>query len=121
MPQAIVKRADGSSVDHETYSNLIDQLPKIIATALDTPPDGALTEKEVSVWADAVTPFPPHDISRHDISILIFAHNYPGRMANLDDRRKQITEECAMLLPKGTTLSVWVLCMPSSWGEITVA
>lgn len=119
MPLVLVKRPPRTKpVSDEVYQNLINSLPRIVAESLDTPPEGRLKPHEVSVQ-DGDAPLPDYSIGYHDIEIIILAHNFKQRVKNLDQRREWITSRCKSLLPKGTTLSVWILCVPISWGEAT--
>ena len=102
------------------YCRIKMALPQIVADALSAPadPDGEIGPEDVNVW-DAPMPdtLISIDICRHDLEIVVFAHDFPSRMANIEERRQQIINKVKLLLQKGTTFFVRVICSPTSWGE----
>lgn len=118
MPIILAKRNDENLIDDTTYQHLIAALPAIVAEALNAPDDinGELTADEIAVW-DTDTPIPHYGISHYDLELVVLSHNFPSRLANLDERREMIIQGTAKLLPKGTSFFVWILCMPTSWGQ----
>lgn len=119
MPIVRMKRNLTGKLHVMNLHEVMDAMPQIVADALTAPadPDGELGPEDVNVWEAELPEFDYHDIDHHDLVITVLANNFPSRMANLDERRQQIIDKVRPLLQKGVTFFVWVLCMPSSWGE----
>jgi hypothetical protein len=116
MPLVQIKKKSGTNLDFDDFIEVINELPGIVSKRLSAPPEGPLTPDEVEVW-NISNHGSLNNIVRKDIEIIIFAHDYADRKSNLDERRQQIIEDLAMIIPAGYTFSVWVLLMPTSWGE----
>lgn len=118
MPLVLMKPHLSARFDPRNFRDVMQSMPKIVAEALSAPEDnGALIPKEIEVWEMPTANKFYGDIGHHDLQIVIYAHDYPSRLANLDNRRQQIIDNIKPLLQEGVTFFVWVLCMPTSWAE----
>ncbi len=91
-------------------------LREIIAEALTCDnPDGALTENDIKV--NFVEQNPVFDITGYDISIVIWANEYPERKENLDERTREIAADLKEILPLNLKCFVWVLPAPGNFAE----
>lgn len=83
MPLVVVCR-NPATISDETLRPIAQYLPELVAEALTIPDSEAmLTPAEVEVW---VQDFGPFDVTTKDIEIIIWAHDYPERLRNLDER-----------------------------------
>ena len=122
MTLVVVNRNPGVFDDHQLRV-LVDDLPVTVADYLSCDdPGGKLTPQDIEVW---VQDFGPFDVNTKDVEIIIWANLYPGREANLDDRRQCIIEDVVRALNAGRRIPtrsspsgfVWILLQPSSFGE----
>jgi hypothetical protein len=121
MPLVFMKRSFRRMIprEGENFLEVKVAMPQIVADALSAPADhdGELGPEDVNVWEMPMAAIAYGDICNCDLEIVIFAHNFPSRMANIDERRQQIIDKVRLILQKGTTFFVRVICSPTSWGE----
>lgn len=116
MPQVYISR-DSKKIRDSLLAAITNDLPAIVAWALDTPeePDGSLTYKDITIEA---RDFGPFDVYTKPLKIIILANDYPKRRETLDERRKKII---TMITDKfnlrGNRFSVWIGLMHGSYGE----
>ena len=120
MPLALVQYK--TNRDLESFvEKLALLMPGIVAPALDMPgyanSDYRLTPDDIEVW---VTESGKLDVNTKDIEVIIWAHEYPERRVNLEERKNQIirgVREIAIVCGR-TDISgfVWVLLQPSAFG-----
>jgi len=79
--------------------------------------DARLKPEDILIWGSRVTEMDEaHDV---DLQIVIFAHDYPSRKANLEERRKRIQER--MLCESGGRKAYcWIILAPTSYGTFVV-
>ena len=107
----------------ELAQNLAAALPKIIAPHLTIPTrdrhDGQVTPEDIIVRPSAGSSI---DANTLDIEIVILAHDFPERRANLEERKENIIKGIRAFLGEIshplTTGSVWILLMPTAFGRI---
>lgn len=92
------------------YANITSiaaSLPAIIAEALTVPghPEAALLETDISV---EVSPSGPFDQNVVDLSIVIFANDYPERRENLSARKEAIAAKVREIVPTRWEVSIWI-------------
>lgn len=106
-------------------------LPQFVAAELTVEEeDGQLSPSDIEV---RVLPKSPEDIDHYDLSIVIFAQDYPSRRAKLDEARAAIISEledalplicdesdCFTWYPPRIKGFVWVLLCPGSFGEFEI-
>lgn len=105
-------------VSEELAVRISGELPRIVAAALHVEGDPAahLTPADVEVWIRA---FGNDDKGTPDIGLTIVALDFPGRRANLDERRTQIGEAVKSLLvgsDRYLPCTALVLLCPGSYG-----
>ena len=76
-------------VDEELLRRLCRDLMGIVSRALDIPENdkARLTRDDIEIRARMVQDF---DHNAKDLEIMVFAHQYPERLANLEERKEQI-------------------------------
>lgn len=104
-------------INEEIAKKIAQQLPMIVAEALDVPenPDGRLTKDDIEVWVQDASKL---DVNSKDLSIIIWANNYPERMANLDERRAKVAKSVRQMKPTNATGFIWILLQPGSFEEL---
>ena len=121
MPLVLMKRNFKKirTPDPANFREVKEAMPQIVADALSAPADtdGELGPEDVNVWGVLMENIVWGDICQHDLEIVVFAHNFPSRIANIEERKQQIINKVKLLLQKGTTFFVRVICSPTSWGE----
>lgn len=105
MPQALVFHHAHVSVTE--LDNLRQRLPVIIVATLSVPGTEASlgpTDIEVKMF-----PFGPFDVSNgYEVTILVFAHDYPERRDKVASMKEALSEAVAGCLRSGTLGFVWV-------------
>jgi hypothetical protein len=117
MPLVLMNR-DPEVIDDETARKLAQELPAIVADALDISEydkDGALTAKDVEVYVQDSTKL---DVNTKPLEITIWAGYYPARQKDLDRRRAKIAEAVRAIKPPDIKGFVWVLLQPGSFEEL---
>lgn len=97
---------------------LCEVLAVTVSDALSTNDGGTLRPEDVMIEVSQVE----HDLfSRNlkDCGVMIYAHDYPERRANLDERRRKIALEVVKYLPAGASWFVWVWLGTTSYGSDT--
>jgi len=79
-----------------------------------------LTPADIEVF---VTPSQRLDFNTKDVEIMIWAHNYPERFQNLEERKDKIITGVRRVLREEANLVkitgwVWVLLQPTAFGRI---
>jgi hypothetical protein len=115
MPVVHVRMNIESKMDLGRYHEITQMLPALVAKHLHAPPDGNLTPEEVTVWD--LTEGYPRGVHSKDVEIVIFAHHFPERVADIEQRTQQIINQLAEWMPAGTTFSVLVSLGLLTWGE----
>ncbi|MBU6388409.1 hypothetical protein KGQ72_00800 [Patescibacteria group bacterium] len=124
MPLVILKYNPNLRVGAVFLSELTNKLTEAVSGALDVPEreDARLTKGDIEVW---VQESGSHDISTRDLEIVVWAHQYPERLANLEERKEQILRELRTFLAENGDLAehkttpsgfVWVLLQPTAFG-----
>ena len=118
MPLVVVKHKAGRMLD-DMLADLADALTEIVADALHTPENkgGELSPNDIEVW---VQESGKHDIDTKDLEIIIWANEYPNRLANLVDRKDRIVRAMRKFLAdydRNLSGFVWVLLQPAAYGE----
>lgn len=109
---------DMYKVPWHLLEKLKEELPSIVTTALDVPdnPEARLTPTDIELWFEKVHVL---DANTKDLRILIFAHDYPERRENLQDRINEITTGLrAILGEKKVTGWVWVHLNTTAFEQI---
>ena len=117
MPLVLTKLPFGSNLGTRQYGEIIKSLPRIDAYNLTAPPEGTLTPDEVEVWDIPNNTRNIAGVFKKDVEIIVFAHDYPDRKVNLEERKTRIINELSAMIPANITFSVWILVMPTAWGE----
>lgn len=120
MPLVLIQYRSSDLVS--IVRQLAQQMPRIVAPALDaSEQDGdvaSLLPGDVEVWC---VESGGSDVNVKDIEIIIWAHDFPSRKENLDERMKKILEGakeviCGFRCGKLLTGYVWVLLQPTAYG-----
>lgn len=119
MPLRLLTHKAGR-VNSDMLGKLAQTLPSIVASALhvEENPDAHLSADHIAVRVQESGPF---DVNVVDLSIIVWAHDYPERLANRDERRQKIVDEVHEFLAdydRNLSGSVWLLLQPGSYGEI---
>ena len=120
MPVASLRHKHGRQLG-ELAAKLAETLPDIIAPALNVEGrelhDGKVTADEIDVRCEEGQ---AADVNAKDLEIMIFAHDFPERSANLEDRKKLILEGVLAFLAdwdRNVTGFVWVILAPTAFGS----
>jgi len=102
-------------------------LPDIVAPALTLPErtalDGLVAPKDIIVWCSESS---DSDVHADDLAIVIFAHDFPERKADLEDQKETILDKVRDVVqaireedPDEIEISgfVWLLLFPSAFGS----
>ena len=99
---------------------LAPQLPPIVAPALSLDEEelhnGKVTPKEIMIvpMTNGAT------VNGNDLELVIFAHNFPKRVENLEERKKQILVGIESLMSgevRKVTVAVCIITAPMAYGE----
>ena len=108
------------SIPESVIKNLLKVLPKIIANELDVRKNKSARLKaddiEISVF-----PAQPLDINIKSLEIMIWAHGYPERLKNIEERKDKIAARVrSFLLDYDVIIGgwVWILLPPTAFGRI---
>jgi len=124
MPLVVLKYNPNLKAGAVFLSELTNKLTEAVSRALDVPEraDARLTKSDIEVW---VQEFGSNDISTRDLEIVVWAHQYPERLVNLEERKEQILRELRAFIMKNEDLAkhktipsgfVWVLLQPTAFG-----
>lgn len=118
MPLVLLKK-DGKRFNREPGKfllwEMVNKLPSIIADALSVPgTEGELTASEVEVY---VSDFGPLDIHNQPVEIVVFANEYPERLANLKERRDKITGKLKGFSIIEQGYSLWLNLIKGTYAE----
>jgi hypothetical protein len=120
MPYALLLVKPGRGLE-ELGQKLALELPNIIAPALSLGErelhDGKVTPNEIMVWLV----FGQETVNGKDLELLVAAHNFPERVANIEDRKEQILAGIRTFLAdydRNVTGAVCVFPTPMAYGEI---
>lgn len=105
-----------SSVPVDTVSDLTKSLTGVAAAALTCEEGKTLDQKDIMIKVDRVG---LSDRNMKELCIRVWAHDYPSRRANIENIRRQISEEVVRYLKPGTSWYVWVFLVPTSYGSDT--
>lgn len=121
MPLTILQYKADQDLDHVAHM-LAVELPDIVAPALTLPQraqlDGLVNPDDIIVWTLEGTPY---DVNTNDFEIIIWAHDFPERRANLDERTEMILKGVRDFLSdydRNVTGFVWILLQPTAFGRI---
>ncbi|MEK7134529.1 MAG: hypothetical protein AAB805_02210 [Patescibacteria group bacterium] len=121
MPLALLQYKKGQALK-EIAECLALQLPHIIAPALTLSErdlhDGQVTPGEIVVWC---VEGGAHDVNTRDIEIIIWAHDFLERAANLEGRKDAIIKGVHRFLAdydRDISGFVWVLLQPTAFGYL---
>lgn len=100
-------------------------LPEIVAPALTLSErerhDGQVVPDDIIVWCAEGG---EHDVNTKDIEIIIWAHDFPERATNLEERKDAIVKGVRQFLTDYTFFYrdvsgfVWVLLQPTAFGQL---
>ena len=106
----------------ELAETLAKALPRIVAPALNLPErkglDGLVTPSDIIVWC---VEGGQTDVNTKDLEILIWAHDFPERKANLEERKETILKGVRRFLAdydRNVSGFVWILLQPSAYGQL---
>lgn len=106
----------------ELAENLAKHLPDIVAPALTLPErerhDGDVSPEDIIVW---LVEGGEQDVNTKDLEIIIWAHDFPERGANLEERKDAILKGVRQFLcdyDRNVSGFVWVLLQPTAFGQI---
>jgi hypothetical protein len=119
MP-VVILRYDPQQFPEAVAAELAKALPEYVSSTLDVPENESarLRPSDIEV---SVVPSGIHDVNVKAFEIMIFAHQYPERQKNLDERKDKIVEDIQGFLidrslnPDGW---VWILLQVTSFGRI---
>lgn len=121
MPLVMIRYKNASRGLAEIAEKLAEELPAYVAPALSTSGDGQLNPDDIPVW---ITEGSIADVNTKDLEIIIWAHEYPERRADLEERKDLIVKRvCAFLddHSRDTTVRsgfVWILLQPTAFGRL---
>lgn len=121
MPVALLQyKADREL--KELAEALAKALPDIIAPNLTLPKrellDGQVNSDDIKVYCVEGT---RADVNTDDLEIMIWAHDFPERKANLDDRKDAIIKGVHQFLAdydRNVSGFVWILLQPTAFGRL---
>lgn len=106
----------------ELAENLAEALPEIVAPNLTLPEreqlDGQVTPDDIVVRC---TESGTSDINTKDLEIIIWAHEFPERLKNLEERKEAIIRGVWTFLAdydRNVSGFVWVLLQPTAFGQL---
>ena len=109
-------------LSEEIIRRLVPELTHAVADALDVPGnlEARLTPDDIEVY---VAQSQSLDFNTKDLEILIWAHQYPERLQNLEERKDKILAKVHQVLEiedfnPGITGWVWILLQPTAFGKI---
>lgn len=117
MPLVLIQHKNGRGLT-EIAEKLAKELPVFVAPTLSVPGDGQLSLDDIEVW---VTEGSPADVNTKDLEIIIWAHEYPERKANLEERKDVIVKCVRTFLAdydRNISGFVWILLQPTAFGRI---
>lgn len=102
-------------VPAEVVTALAQAIPVALAEAFDCEDEGGdLIPRDIEVEVSAVG---DNDINDYDVCITVLANDFPSRKINHHDRRHQMQDILAPLVPAEMTGYLWTLLCPASFGE----
>ncbi len=113
----VMLRANPTKVNYKILADICKAIPSVAADALSTDEGGKLTPDKIMV--DVNGEFSHLAQNPKSLSVIIYAHDYAERRANLDERRKQIEAAIVELLEPGTSYYVWLWLGMTSYGSDT--
>lgn len=117
MPLVLIQHKNGRGLN-EIAEKLAKELPALVAPTLSAPPDGNLVPGDIEVWC---TEGSTADVNTKDLEIIIWAHEYPERRANLEERKDVIVKGVRTFLAdydRNVSGFVWILLQPTAFGEL---
>lgn len=117
MPVVLLQyKAD--RVPEEIVAKLAKRLTELISEALDVPENQSarLHPEDIEIF---VTPSQKLDLNTKHLEIMVWAHQYPERLLNLEDRKDKVLYGVkAFLAMCDLDVSgwVWILLQPTSFG-----
>ncbi|HEY0908270.1 MAG TPA: hypothetical protein VGE35_02895 [Candidatus Paceibacterota bacterium] len=85
------------NLPEELVKKLVIELTDIISSALDVPEDSSARLKQKDIEIRVSTPG-PMDVNAQDLEIVVHAHEYPARAANIEERTGKIKESVYVFL-----------------------
>ena len=122
MPLAQVLANDGHELlTQEKLRKFSQSLRDLVAEALTCDDDGgklSATDIEVKLnYRDANRDFGGEV---YDVQVTVWANDFPGRRANLQDRCSRLNQQVKVYLPSGVSGYVWILLAPAAFAEFGV-
>jgi len=121
VPLALLQYKTDRSLK-EIAENLAKELPAIIAPNLTVSNrerhNGQVTTDDIIVW---VVEGGKADVNSKDLEIIIWAHDFPERSANLEERKDTIIKGILEFLrdyDRNVSGYVWVLLQPTAFGQL---
>ena len=106
----------------ELAEKLAQELPSIVASNLTLSKherhDGQVASDDIMVWCRESS---KADQNGKDLEIIVWAHDFPERKANLEERKDAIIKGVHGFLAdydRNVSGAVWVLLAPTAFGEI---
>lgn len=123
MPLIVVQYKAGDQGLKRIAQKLANKLPGIAAAALtvgNEKSNGLVTPDDIEVWCNEGS---PADVNTKDLEIVIWAHQFEERMANLEERKDTILNYVRTFLTtfhghRKLTGWVWILLQPTAFGQI---
>lgn len=122
MPLAQVLANDGhESLTHEMLRSFSQSLRDLVAETLTCDDDGGeLTAMDIEVRLNYRDPKRDFGGEEYDVQVTIWANDFPGRRANLQDRCSRLNQQVKVYLPSGVRGYVWILLAPAAFAEFGV-
>jgi hypothetical protein len=122
MPLAILTGKPEITANQERMRRIAEQTVATVATFLDcTDPGGDLTPNDIEAEVRTTGPM---DVGSLDLTLTVFANDFPTRRESLDTRKDGIAKAFSVLLQvegfSGIRVGVWVLLCPAAWSDFTV-
>jgi hypothetical protein len=121
MPLIVIK-FDTQKVLPFVLKDILRELPAIAAKTLSCEEGGELKPEDIMFEVD---PHGPYDLNVKELQLRVYAHDYPSRLARLDEIRKDIENHLTSVLKTlyreqhEPSWYVWVLLSPTSYGSDT--
>lgn len=119
MPLSLIQHKSGHRLN-TLAEKLAQQLPRIVASALTLPDrkelDGLVNPEDIIVRCVEGR---SADVNTKDLEIIIWAHDFPERLANLEERKDQILQGVRDFLrehDQNVSGFVWILLQPTAFG-----
>lgn len=121
MPVVILSY-NANKIDEQLLRCLCDELMEVVAEALNIQgnKDARLSRDDIEIRS---RPVQDHDWNAKDLEIMIFAHQYPERLTNLEERKEKVVTAVRHIIRerycnKEIIGWVWILLAPTAFGRV---